>query len=269
MREVTLDEIISYDKKRAEKRTCEFIKNKFRTSGQKRLIVGLSGGIDSSVCAKLLHKAVGSDRIMALFLPDVATPEQDAEDARALASRLGIELKEIPIDEIVTTTVQKLNRLSKMTIANIKVRTRMLIFYAFSNEYNGLVCGPSDRSEWLIGYFTKWGDGAADFSPIRWLYKTQVRALGRYLDLPTSIVEKKSSPALWEGQTARSELGMNYEEIDVILYSFFDLDIPKKKISQATGLSREKIKRTLNLFEDSRHKRGLPPSPSINLSDTD
>lgn len=263
MEEITLRQIQSFDEKQVTKRICAFIERIFRKSGKEKVIVGLSGGVDSSLMTKLLVEAIGSNKVVGFFLPDKVTSKRDEQDARKLAKNLGIELREITIDDIITSIIRKLNgkTMSKRTQGNIKARTRMLILYTFSNKLHGLVSGASDRSEWLLGYFTKWGDGAADFFPIKGLYKTQVRKLGRYLDLPRSIIEKPSSPSLWKGQTAKKELSAGYETIDKVFYGFFELDLSQEDLQKATGVSKEKIDEILGRFKSTKHKRSMPPFP--------
>lgn len=261
MDEIELDTLQNFDKKRAVDRITEFVQTKIQESGLEKLIIGLSGGVDSSVTTKLLSLAVEPENITALFLPDELTPTKDEKDARSLCEKEGIEFKKLSIDEIITTFQRKLElEVDKKTIGNLKARTRMLFLYAYANQKNGLVSGTSDRSEWLIGYFTKWGDGAADFSPIRGLYKTQVRELGKYLGISERIIEKPSSPRLWEGQTAKSELGFSYEDIDRVLYAFFDLQVSREKLHSVTGVSKESVKKILKLHRMSKHKRTVPPS---------
>lgn len=267
MEEITSKQIQAFDTAKVKKRICQFIERIFKESGQEKIVIGISGGIDSSLTTKLLVEAVDAEKIIGLFLPEDATPKRDVQDARTLARELGVEFREIHIGSIVSSVLKKLNgsTIGKITRGNIKVRIRMLILYAFSNELNGLVPGSSDRSEWLLGYYTKWGDGAADFFPIRGLYKTQVRVLGRHLGLPTSILEKPSSPGLWKGQTAKKELGASYETIDKIFYGFFNLDIPRDNLPQVTGASREIVDEILQRFKRTKHKRRIPPSPKLSF----
>lgn len=267
MKEITLEGLRSFNKKRVVKNIRRFLQLQLKDSGQENFIIGVSGGIDSSVTTKLLARAVDPDNIIGLFLPDEVTPSEDAKDARKLCANIGIELKEIPIDGILSSTLEELNGkdLSKRTVGNLKARTRMMLLYVFSNEYQGLVTGTSDKSETFIGYFTKWGDGVADIAPIQGLYKTQVRTLGRHLNLPENIVKKPSTPGLWEGQTAKKELGLTYKEIDLVLHGFFDLELSRESLPKATGVSAEKVDKVLERWRKSMHKRMMPPSPSLPL----
>ncbi|OYT46628.1 MAG: NAD(+) synthase, partial [Desulfurococcales archaeon ex4484_42] len=130
-----------------------------------------------------------------------------------------------------------------------------------ANLENRLVLGASDRSEWLIGYFTKWGDGAADAYPIIGLYKTQVRALGLHLGIPEEVVLRPPTPDLWPGHTAEGELGITYEQIDEVLYRIFDESIPAEKVPEVTGIPKKVVERVLELHKRSEHKRNPLKAP--------
>lgn len=176
-------------------------------------VIGLSGGLDSSVVAAMTVVKFGPSQLLGLIMPTKSTPKRDIDDAVALAKQLGIEYKIIPIDDIV----ERFTFTDSKVRGNIAARVRMTMLYAFANSMNAQVLGTSDRSEWEIGFFTKWGDGAADLYPIKHMYKTEVREFAKQLDIPKSIIEKPSSPALIEGQTAEGEIGFTYEQIDAML----------------------------------------------------
>jgi len=183
--------------KRAIDRIMEFIRREVEESGVSGVVLGLSGGIDSSLTAALCVRALGRDRVLGLIMPTSFTPKEDLDDAINLAGEIGIKTEIINIDGICNAFVDALqidpnNPAYKMPLANLRARIRMAILYFYANLYNYLVVGTSDRSEYLIGYFTKYGDGAADIFPIRHLYKTQVRELASYLGLPERIVKKSS-----------------------------------------------------------------------------
>ena len=200
----------------ARRRVVSFIKRKVEESQADGAVLGLSGGIDSAVTAYLGVEALGSRRITGLIMPDLrATPEQDAEDAKLVASELCIETKEIdiaPIHKAYLKSVEP-NRLAE---GNLRARIRMSLLYYHANLTNRLVMGTGDRSELLLGYFTKYGDGGVDILPIADLYKTEVRRLGEALGINRRIIAKRSSPRLWPGHIAESEIGMSYETIDQI-----------------------------------------------------
>ncbi|BDB99166.1 NAD(+) synthetase [Saccharolobus caldissimus] len=221
-------------------------------------IVGVSGGIDSAVTATLLAKA--TDNFFILLMPSSSTPKVDLEDSFTIVKMLKAEnkYKLINIDEIVKLFGDNVETNDKLILGNIKARTRMILLYAYAQKLNYLVVGTGDKSELLLGYFTKYGDGGVDVLPIGDLYKTQVRMLGKCLGLPERIVTKPSSPALWEGQTAEGELGIDYETIDSILYLRFDEMRSENEISEMLGLPLDVIKRVDRLVKTSQHKR-LPP----------
>ena len=236
------------------KRLREYFEESKKDGG----IIGLSGGIDSSVTTYLLSKA--TDNYYILLMPSSSTPQKDIEDAMKVIKLIGAENKYtiINIDEIVKNFVDKVNTIDKIIIGNIKARVRMILLYAFAQKMNYLVIGTGDKSELMLGYFTKYGDGGVDVLPIGDLYKTQVRMLGEYLGLPEEIVKKPPSPALWEGQTAEGEIGLDYETIDSILYLRFEEMWEEERISEATKTPIEKVRKIVSMVKTSQHKR-LPP----------
>ena len=206
----------------------------------KAVVIGLSGGIDSAVVAALCAKALGKKKVLALIMPE--RKDSHYRDAVALAKQLGIDYKVIDIKPIVREFDKKCRPTDKTARANIRARTRMTLLYYYSNLLNRRVAGTGNRSEKEIGYFTKWGDGAADFFPIAHIYKTDLPAMARKLDIPEKIVRKKPSAGLWRGQTDEKELGLSYATIDAALKG-------KKKNARVTRWKKE-----------ARHKKRMPPT---------
>ena len=244
-----------------------FIKEEVKSAGASGVVVGLSGGIDSSVLATLCARALGPERVYGLLMPMRGiTPSRDMKDAENLADILGMKYTEIKIAPIVRAFL-KANPISdpKVTLAkgNMMARIRMINLYYVANLKNYLVAGSGDRSEVLIGYYTKYGDGGADFLPIGNLYKTQVREIAKYLELPVSIVKKKSSPRFWKGHIAEKEIGIGYEKVDQILHGIMDLDLKPEEITKRTEISLDEIKKILEMVKCSEHKRRMPPSLSL------
>lgn len=236
-----------------KKRIINWLKEK--TLGTNGLVVGLSGGIDSSVAATLAVEALGNKKVFGLIMPTSSTPKQDLEDALTLAKKLKIQTKILPLDSLVEDLVKTIKIQSIKAIGNLKARLRMTLLYGVANEKNALVLGTGDRSEILIGYFTKFGDGGVDFLPLGDLYKTQVYELGEFLGLPKSILKKEPSPALWTGQSAASEIGISYDQIDLILYHLFE---QKPRKINLPYIEKKQIAKIINLFETSKHKREMP-----------
>jgi len=264
---ITIEDIkgcIDYDE--ATRIITKFLKDYLDTVGAKGFVVGLSGGVDSSTSATLAVKAVGSDNVVGLIMPDkTSTPLEDVEDARALAKLLGIRYHEVLINDFLEnyTKLPFYDPSDKVSLGNVKARIRMTLLYYYANTHNYLVLGTGDKSELLLGYYTKYGDGGVDILPIGDLYKTQVRVLALKLDIPSKIARKPSSPRLWPGQMAESELGLSYETIDLVLYAYFDLRIKPSDIPRATGVSRDVVREILRRVKATEHKRRPPPIPRI------
>jgi NAD+ synthase len=223
--------------------------------------VGLSGGIDSAVVGALCVRALGKNKVLGLLLPSEHTPEQDAEDAGELADSWDIRTETIPVSDAVNFVVgsSKVEG-SRVAWANVQARIRMTILYYHANSLGCLVPGTGDKSEIKIGYYTKFGDGGADFLPIAHLYKTQVRKLGEYLGIPESVVEKPSSPQLWPGHKAADELPADYDKLDPVLHQLFDLKAKPSVAARRAGVSLGVVQRVLEMHRKTEHKRNLPPS---------
>jgi NAD+ synthase len=242
------------------RRIVRFVVDMVDRAGAKGVVVGLSGGIDSSAVGALCVRALGKDRVVGLVMPSATTPAEDVTDAKGLASSWGIELVEVDISGMVDAVVSGVavggTRISR---ANVQARMRMVILYYAANSRGMLVAGTGDRSEEELGFFTKFGDGGSDFLPIAHLYKTQVRSLGRYLGLPQKIVEKQASPQLWPGHTAEEELPTGYEKLDLFL-SAVDVGKSVELAAERAGVSLKAAKDIMAMRERSEHKRMQPPS---------
>ncbi|HWQ64263.1 MAG TPA: NAD+ synthase [Methanospirillum sp.] len=181
-------------------------------------VVGLSGGVDSALVAALCTRAVGSSQVLGIFMPSNVTPPGDAADVEALGKTLSIKVETISIGQIV----DQYRRIpgfveSNYLIGNLMARTRMTVLYYVANRDSFLVCGTSNRTEFLLGYCTKHGDNAADVQPIVHLLKTDVWDLARFLGVPDSIISRAPSAGLWHGQTDEGEIGICYAEIDAAI----------------------------------------------------
>lgn len=233
----------------AEKRIIEFIRGYFRSAGKRTAIVGLSGGLDSAATLALCVKALGKKRVLAAILPSASTPADDLGDASDLASKLGVRVVEFELEPVISSFRELAS--GNLARANVSARVRMIILYSLASRENGLVIGTSDKSELLLGYFTKHGDGGADLLPIGGLYKTDVRKLALALGVPERIASKPPSPALWLGQTAEGELGFSYEVADKILAAI-EKGAQKKQLEGKFG--KKLVASVLSRIEKNRHK---------------
>ncbi|HHU82705.1 MAG TPA: NAD(+) synthase [Firmicutes bacterium] len=220
-------------------------------AGAKGAVFGLSGGIDAAVVGALCKKACG-DETLGLILPCFSSPGE-VEDARFVAEELGLPYRLIDLDDLYLLTAGRLSGEEvngaerEPFFYNIKPRLRMIALYHWAARLNYLVVGTSNRSERMIGYFTKYGDGGVDLMPLGNLVKSEVRALACCLGVPERIINKPPSAGLWEGQTDEGELGLTYEDLDRYLL---------------TGEGRpEVIERLREMEEKTAHKRRMPPLP--------
>ena len=223
------------------------------------VILGLSGGLDSSVLVKLCVNALGKDNVFGVIMPESSvTPTEDTLDGENLVKSLGIEKVTIDLDSIVTSYGRILPHDLKAN-GNLLARIRMNILYHYGFIKKSLVLGTSDKSELYIGYFTKYGDGGSDLMPIADLYKVQVRELAKHLAVPNNIIQKNSSPRLWPDHEAEEEIGIKYEQLDVILHAIIDLKLPLAEISQKMNEGIELIKNVEQKILLSEHKRNMVP----------
>jgi NAD+ synthase len=249
---------LDYDK--TEREISQFIRETVKEARAKGVVLGLSGGIDSAVVAALCAKVLGKEKVVGLLMPSAHTPKLDLQDAADLAKNLGIKTLTIKIPKILEEFIASVSlEGSKIAKANAQARIRMALNYYVANTLNMLVAGTGDRSEDLIGYFTKYGDGGVDFLPIAHLYKTQVRHLGSRLGVPGGIVDKPSSPQLWPGHRAIDEIPLDYDILDLVLYCMFDLRMELASTTKKTGVSESTLRKVLQMHESSAHKRAYPP----------
>ncbi len=259
-----LEQSLKIDLKKESSRIIEFIQRVLKESGASGVVVGMSGGVDSALVAALCVKALGPKEVFGVMLPLGFTPGKDTEDALRQAKQLGIEHTLIPIDEITHSFFRELRAdagapANRIAVSNIRARTRMIILYYFANQRSSLVAGTGDKSEDMIGFFTKYGDGGVDFLPICHLYKTQVREMARYLGVPEEIASKPSSPQLYPGHKATDEIPLSYEEMDPVLVGLIDKGMRPEAVATATSVSIDTINKIVKKIKTSDHKRKYPP----------
>ena len=264
MNQEILKEIIEQDYTKIQQGIETFLKNSVSQNKADGVVFGLSGGIDSVTVAYLSAKLFGK-KALALVMPDsTISPSSETGDALKVVGELGLDYKLIDIDVIHKVYSNHLEP-DERALGNLRARIRSDIIYYYANLKNFLVLGTSDKSEYSIGYFTKFGDGSADLLPISKLYKTQLRKFAKTLGVPNNIITKKSSPNLWKEHIAEEELGITYEEIDSILYCL-EKKLSVDEIIKKTEIKRESVEKIYQMHEKSWHKR-LPPKMVVENMD--
>ena len=252
-----LNKIIEQDYSKISNKIQNSLKQKLEEIKSNGVIFGLSGGVDSVVTAYLCANSI-KDNTTALILPDSKiSPKEETEDAIKVVDELGLNYRLLDINLIHGSYAKNLEPDDK-ALGNLSARIRKNIIYYYANAKNLTVLGTSDKTEHLIGYFTKFGDGAADLLPISSLYKNQVRGLAKYLGVSDSIIKKKSSPNLWKNHFAEIELDASYEQIDCVLYCIFDEKISIDDTVKRTEIDKNTVEKIYNLYKKSKHKRITP-----------
>ncbi|MDD1716504.1 MAG: NAD+ synthase [Methanolinea sp.] len=230
----------------------QLIRYSFWTSKSEGIVVGVSGGVDSAVTAAMCCRAIGGELVVGLCLPSEVTSPGDMEDAEGLCKSLGMEYRAIPITPILNAYRAMPDfEETPYLMGNLMARTRMAILFYHANRDRRLVCGTSNRTEYLLGYSTKYGDSAADIQPILHLYKTEILEIAGGMGIPSRILSKSPSANLWPGQTDEGEIGLSYPEIDAALMN----------LEKNGGKSSSKVEeRVLEMVRKSEHKRLHPPS---------
>jgi NAD+ synthase len=232
-----------------------FIQSQISRSRSKGVVLGLSGGIDSALTAVLCKHALGREKVLCLLLP-CDSHKQDLDDARLIIKKFRLRAQAVDIRPIYKASLKILPKAGRIASANLKARLRMAVIYYFANKYNYLVCGTSNNSERMAGYFTKHGDGGADFLPLGDLSKARVRKLAGLLNIPARIIAKAPSAGLWPGQTDEAELGMSYSDLDDILLRL-------RKGQKQVRASRL-VNKVKSCIKSSEHKRRPAPVCMIN-----
>jgi NAD+ synthase len=245
-------------------RIVRFLRTHSERIGARNLVVGMSGGLDSSVTAVLCSKALGGERTLGYCLPEDETRDpRSVKDAEEVARKFGISFKSLDITELVQHASNLLHSSRKkenvIPFGNLKARLRAMILYYYANSNKGLVVGTGDKSEVMLGYFTKYGDGACDIQPLADMYKSAVKDLARHLELPPRIFSKPSSPELWPGQIAEDELGLPYSKLDSILWRL-ERWMPPHEISDELKIPVRTVERIRDRVLHSEHKRRPPLS---------
>ena len=257
--------MINYNK--VEQILTAFLKNEFKRIGLAKAVIGLSGGIDSTVSAYLTAKALGHENVLCVMMPYKTSSKNSLADAQKVVKILSVRSKIVEISKMVDAYLDTLEgEVSIVRKGNVMARMRMIVLYDESAKENGLVVGTSNKTELLLGYSTLHGDSACAINPLGQLYKTQIFELAKHLNVPKEIIDKKPSADLWEGQTDEEEMGITYARVDKLLESMVDGGKSNADL-QKMGFEMEFIVKVKGMITRNEFK-GLPPVVA-NLTDVD
>jgi len=288
--------MLTINPKQETKKIIKFIQTTLQKNNIKNVVIGVSGGIDSVTSLYLLAKSIPAQNIypMHLYYFDSSVKQSEKLIEETKIPKQNIQFLSIkkPVNEIkqlilnsrwhegmgsrqrADLWVWKESRaltgrefvtesaVNKIRIGNIMARVRMIILYDFAKKLHGLVCGTENKTEHLLGYFTRFGDAASDIEPIQHLYKTQVYKLAQYLNIPNSILNQTPTAGLWHGQTDEGELGFTYKEADEVLYLFYD---KKYKVSEIEAKGYENSRKIIEFFQKNNFKTKTPYRIDISL----
>ena len=240
-----------------------FLRDETLKTGAKRVVLGVSGGVDSAVVAALAAEALGPNNVLGLFTPYRASAGRSRDDAREVARVFGIRLEEVPITAQVDAYFSGVKDVHRVRMGNKMARERKSIEYDRSWP-DGLVLGTSNKTELLLGYGTQFGDLACAMNPVGDLYKTQLRELAAHVGVPRPVIEKAPSADLWEGQTDEGEPGFTYEQADVILYHLVDRRVRAADLV-AAGFDAALIAKIRERMRRNHFKRVMPLIAKVSL----
>ncbi len=254
------------DKLNTDKATTtikRFITGKLLQSGLSGYVVGLSGGIDSSVSATLAVQAVGKEKVLGVLMPYRTSSESSVTDAMNLVRQLGIDHRRIDISPMIDAYFPEINEGNRLRAGNKMARERMAILFDIAAETDRLVLGSGNRSEIALGYTTWFGDSACSVNPNGELYKTEIREVARAIGIPQEIIDKPPSADLWTDQTDEGEIGVTYEQIDGILRRLVDDHEHSLSKLAGEGFDETDISRVVSLLNKNAFKRSLPETAPL------
>ncbi|WIV68067.1 NAD+ synthase [Natrialbaceae archaeon AArc-T1-2] len=241
----------------------DFIREQVDAAGVDGVVLGLSGGIDSTLTAYLAVEALGADAVHGLVLPARVSDDEHMGDAERVAHDLEMPVDVIEIEPVIETLLEAYPEAEDdhVAVGNARARVRAVFNYLVANHEDRLVLGTGNRSEAAVGYFTKYGDGAVDCHPIGNLYKAQVRQLARHVGVPEELVTKTPTAELWADQTDEEEMGLDYDTLDAILATHVDGPLSSAAAARHLAVDEETVATVRGMYEASAHKRTVPPAP--------
>jgi NAD+ synthase len=234
-----------------------FIRDQIAKAGLSRAVMGLSGGIDSALSAYLSAKALGPENVLVIRMPYRTSSPDSMDDAATIIDDLGLPTKTVEITEMVDPLIDRFPDMANVRRGNIMARMRMIVLYDQSVDWGGLVMGTSNKTEFLLGYSTIYGDSGVAMQPIADLYKYQVRQVARHIGVPPAVIDKPPSADLWEGQTDEQELGFTYDAVDQVLYLLVDERYTVEEVAQE-GFALEFVRDVWRRVKANHYKRTMP-----------
>lgn len=241
----------------ARKILSGFIKDQIEKVGMKGAVIGLSGGIDSALSAYLSVEALGAENVLAVRMPYKTSSEASLIDAEAVIEDLGLPSITVPITNMADALIEQFPDMNRLRKGNIMARMRMVVLYDQSAARGLLPMGTSNKTEFLLGYSTIYGDSGVAMHPIADLYKYQVRQLARAMGVPSAVIDKPPSADLWEGQTDEDELGFTYDAVDQVLFLLVDERYTVDEVI-AEGFPREFVENVWRRVKANHYKRTMP-----------
>lgn len=248
---------LEIDTELTRKMLTGFIRDQIYKAGMKRAVIGLSGGIDSALSTYLSAEALGAENVLVVRMPYRTSSEASLTDAEAVIEDLGLPALTVPVTDMVEPLFDQFPDMSNLRKGNIMARQRMIILYDQSVVWGGLVMGTSNKTEFLLGYTTIYGDSGVALQPIADLYKAQVRQLAQALNMPQSIVDKAPSADLWDGQTDEAELGFAYSDVDQVLFLLVDERYTVDEVIDE-GFDRHFVEEVWRRVKANHYKRTMP-----------
>jgi NAD+ synthase len=249
---------LSIDTDLARKILTSFIKTEITRAGFERVVLGLSGGLDSALACYLAVEALGPQNVLGVRMPYKTSSAESMEHAQLVIDALGVVNLTIPISEMADPMINRFPDMENRRKGNIMARQRMIVLFDQSEAFKGLVLGTGNKTEILLGYTTLFGDSACALNPLGDLYKTQVRQLARDMNVPPDIINKAPSADLWKGQTDEGELGFSYEEVDRLLFLLIDQRYTPEECVE-NGFSVDFVRQVIRRVQRNQFKRVLPP----------